>query len=212
MYYDLHKPVVLHVDASEKQLGGALLQLNDEGFPQPIVFTSCSINETEPRYSQMEKECLAICQGFHKFDQWLYGISDITVHTDHKPLKTILKEPLNKAPARLQKMIMTLQCYSFKLEYRKGTSLLIADTLSRAALTSSVRTKVKGLNVFHADFEVVEQDPKLTLHSESEIVCETASHSTLSGFTGLSQKGGQSARTTFHSHCVLTGDTETSCR
>ena len=113
MYYDLHKPVELHVDASEKQLGGALLQLNDEGFPQPIVFTSCSMNETEPRYSQMEKECLAICQGFHKFDQWLYGISDITVHTDHKPLKTILKEPLNKAPARLQKMIMTLQRYSF---------------------------------------------------------------------------------------------------
>ena len=121
MYYDLHKPVVLQLDASEKGLGGTLLQLNDEGFPQPVAFTSYSMNETEQRYSQIEKECLAICQGFHKFDQWLYGKSDITVHTDHKPLRTILKKPLNKAPARLQKMIMTLQRYSFKLEYRKGT-------------------------------------------------------------------------------------------
>ena len=189
MYYDLHKPVILQVDASEKGLGGALLQLNDEGFPQPVAFTSCSMNQTEQRYSQIEKECLAICQGFHKFDQWLYGKSDITVHTDHKPLETILKKPLNKAPARLQKMIMTLQRYSFKLEYRKGTSLLIADTLSRAALTSSVRTKVTGFNVFRADFEVVERDPKLTLHSESEIILETASDPTLSGLYRIISEG-----------------------
>ena len=56
MYYDLHKPVVLQVDASEKGLGGVLLQLNGEGFPQPVVFTSCSMNAREQRYSQIEKE------------------------------------------------------------------------------------------------------------------------------------------------------------
>ena len=77
------------LDASEKGLGGTLLQLNDEGFPQPVAFTSCSMNETEQRYSQIEKECLAICQGFHEFNQWLYGKSDITVRTDHKTLETI---------------------------------------------------------------------------------------------------------------------------
>lgn len=41
------------------------------------------MNPTEQRYSQIEKECLAICNCFRKFDQWLYGKTDIEVHTDH---------------------------------------------------------------------------------------------------------------------------------
>ena len=79
MFYDLHKPVVLQVDG----LGGVLLQPNDDGNVQPVAFTSCSLNPTERRYSQIEKECLAICNCFHKFDHWLYGKTDVHVHTDH---------------------------------------------------------------------------------------------------------------------------------
>lgn len=40
----------------------------------------------------IEKEYLAICSDFGKFDHWLYGKSDIEVHTDHQPLKTICKK------------------------------------------------------------------------------------------------------------------------
>ena len=68
MYNDLQKPVVLQVDASESGLGGALLQPNKDNKLQPVAFTSSSMSETEKRYSQMEKECLAICNCFHKFD------------------------------------------------------------------------------------------------------------------------------------------------
>ena len=87
MYYDLHKPVVLQVDASEKGLGGALLQPNRDGKLQPVAFTSSSMSESAQRYSLIEKECLAICNCFHKFDQWLYGKQNIEVHTDHKLYK-----------------------------------------------------------------------------------------------------------------------------
>ena len=107
-YYDLDKPVVLQTYASDYALGGALLQPNDKGKLQPDAFTSSSISPTEQRYSQIRKECLAICNCFQKFDQWLYGKSDIEVHTDHQSLETILKKPLNKAPARLQRMLMKL--------------------------------------------------------------------------------------------------------
>ena len=96
-YYDLGKPVVLQVDASEEGLGGALLQPNAEGKLQPGPFTSSSLSSTEQRYSQIEKECLAICNTFGKFDHWLFGKSDITVHTDHQPLETIYKKPLHKS-------------------------------------------------------------------------------------------------------------------
>ncbi|KXJ07207.1 Retrovirus-related Pol polyprotein from transposon opus [Exaiptasia diaphana] len=120
MYYDLQKPVVLQTDASDIALGGALLQPNNEGKLQSVAFTSCSLSPTEQSYSQIEKEYLAICNCFQKFDQWLYGKSDIEVHTDHEPLETIMKKPLNKAPARLQRMLMKLQRYRFKLTYKKG--------------------------------------------------------------------------------------------
>ena len=56
---------------------------------------------------------------------------NITVHTDHQPLETIFKKPVNKAPARLQKMMVVLQRYSFNVIYTRGSSLYIADTLSR---------------------------------------------------------------------------------
>ena len=63
-YYDLQKPVVLQTDASDTAVGGALLQPNDDDKLQPVAFTSSSMNPTEQRYSQIKKECLAICNCF----------------------------------------------------------------------------------------------------------------------------------------------------
>lgn len=174
-YYDLSKPVTLQVDASEEGVGGALLQPNSEGRLQPVAYTSNSLNATEQRYSQIEKECLAICNAFGKFDHWLYGKSDIEVHTDHQPLETICKKPLHKAPARLQKMLMRLQRYRFTIQYKKGTSLYLADTLSRAALPTPVHARVTGFEVFRTELteESDTHNPRLTETTESRLRDET---------------------------------------
>lgn len=76
-YYDLQKPVVLQTDASDNTDSGALLQPSNEGKLQPVAFTSLSMNHMEQRYSQIQKECLAICNWFQKFDLWLYSKPDI---------------------------------------------------------------------------------------------------------------------------------------
>ena len=139
-YYDVNAPVVLQVDASDYGLGAALLQPSkqhsdstfDESSLQPIAYSSKSLTPTEQRYAQIEKECLAIVEAFNKFDQWLLGKSDITVHTDHQPLQSIFQKDLASAPKRLQKMMLCLQRYNFTVVYRKGSSLHLADTLSRA--------------------------------------------------------------------------------
>ena len=139
-YFDVNAPVVLQVDPSEYGLGVALLQpakspnRTTEVNWQPVAFSSSSLTATEQSYAQIEKETLAIVHAFCKFDQLLFGKSEITVHSDHKPLETIFKHPLASAPCHLQSMMLTLQRYSFTVEYRKGSSLLIADTLSRAPL------------------------------------------------------------------------------
>ncbi len=141
-YYDLGKSVVL----------------------QPVALTSNSLNSTEQRYFQIEKECLAICNTFAKFDHLLFGKSDVRVHTDHQPLETIYRKPLHKAPACLQRMLMRLQRYQFTIQYKKGTTLHIADTLSRAALPTPIHAKVSGFEVFRLELETAYDDhnPRLT--------------------------------------------------
>lgn len=129
-------PFPLQVDASEDAIGGVLLQ-ND----QPVCFTPHRLNNTEKNYAQIEKECLAIVSCMDKWHQYLYGKHDITVHTDHQPLETILKKPLCKAPRRLQRMMLMLQRYQFSVRYKKGKEFYVADTLSRRPSTPSSWTK-----------------------------------------------------------------------
>ena len=180
-YYDLRKPVVLQTDASDNAVGGAILQPSDDCKLQPIAFTSSSMNPTKQRYSQIEKECLAICNCFQKFDQWLYGKPDIEVHTDHQPLETIMKKPLNKAPARLQRMLMRLQRYQFTVKYKRGPTLYLADTLSRAALPHPITARVRDFDVFRMEIEsdYNARNPRLTETTENQLREETSKDTTL---------------------------------
>ena len=163
-YFDVTAPVVLQVDASEYGLGAALLQpanhssnLTDIVW-QPVAYSSSSLTPTEQRYAQIEKETLAIVHAFHKFDQLLFGKADVIVHSDHKPLEIIFKRPLASAPRRLQSMMLALQRYTFTVEYRKGSTLHIADTLSRAPLTTTSHKQVHDELVYRVELEAEHPD------------------------------------------------------
>ena len=59
-------------------------------------------------------------------------MEDVTVESDHRPLKVILKKPIVIAPNRLQRMLLRFQRYTFQLKYTPGSQVLVADALSRA--------------------------------------------------------------------------------
>ena len=61
----------------------------------------------EQRYAQIEKEMLAIVFSLEKFDQYTFG-RHVKIQSDHKPLESILKKPLARAPKRLQGMMLRL--------------------------------------------------------------------------------------------------------
>ena len=88
-YYDPSKPLTLSVDASSKGLGAVLLQ---DG--KPLAYTSRALTPTQERYTQIEKETLAIVYGTQKFHQFTYG-RPTHVESDHKPLQYILSKPLH---------------------------------------------------------------------------------------------------------------------
>ena len=99
----------------------------------PIAYASQALTETETRYAQMEKEMLAIVFSVETFNDYTFGNKTI-VFSNHKPLESILKKPLHRAPKHLQGMIIRLQKYDLEERYEKGSKMFLADTLSRAFL------------------------------------------------------------------------------
>ena len=77
---------------------------------------------------------LAVVFGCTKFHNYIYGVPNVTVESNHKPLEVIFKKPLCQAPLQPQKMILTILRYSISVVYRPGKELVLADTLSRAFL------------------------------------------------------------------------------
>ena len=74
--------------------------------------------------------------GTGKFHKYVYRRS-IIVETDHKPLESTFKKPLNAAPPRLQKMLLKLTKYELDVRYVPGKNQDLSDCLSRAPLTDT---------------------------------------------------------------------------
>ena len=58
----------------------------------PIAFSSKTMSETEKRYEQIKKECLAIVYACEKFNQYILGRL-VKIETDHKFFEIIFKNP-----------------------------------------------------------------------------------------------------------------------
>lgn len=134
-HFDVNKPLVLECDASPYGLGAAICHRVD-GMDWPIAFASRSLHDAETKYSQLEKEALAIVFGIKKFHAYLYG-RQFTLISDHKPLLGLLHEskPIPAmASSRIQRWALLLSAYSYTMEHRAGSSVLRADALSRLPL------------------------------------------------------------------------------
>ena len=99
-----------------------------------IAYASRALTPTEQKYAQIEKEMLAVVFGCTKFHKMIYGKKDVTVESDHKPLESLLKKPMNASPMRIQRMRLKLQPYTFDLIHTSGKSIGLADCLSRLPL------------------------------------------------------------------------------
>ena len=74
------KPFVIHMDASDTQLGAVISQDN-----KPIAFYSRKLPPTQKRYTTTEQELLSIVETLKEFRNILLG-HRITVYTDHRKL------------------------------------------------------------------------------------------------------------------------------
>ncbi|XP_075724095.1 uncharacterized protein LOC142766130 [Rhipicephalus microplus] len=141
-YFDPKKPVTLSVDASHMGVGAVLIQAG-----RPIAFSSRSLSDAQTRYAQIEMEALAIVHGCEKLHDYIFGQSEVTVETDHRPLVPIFSKPLHQCPLRLQRMRLTLQRYAINLLYKPGKELFLADALSRFPSKALLSEQTERFNV-----------------------------------------------------------------
>ena len=106
---------------------------------KPVAFGSKTLTTCERRYANIERELLAIVWGAQKFHTYVYGYR-VIVETDHKPLESIFRKPLNDAPPRLQWMLLKLTKYDLDVWYVPGKQQVI----SRAPLSDTVPATEPG--------------------------------------------------------------------
>ena len=79
-YFSPYKETKIIVDANPVGIAGILV-LDD----QPVAYGSCALSDIESRYSQTEREALAVVLACEHFDIYVRG-SSLTVVIDHKSL------------------------------------------------------------------------------------------------------------------------------
>ena len=122
-YFNQSEATEVIVDASPVGLGAVLTQKN-----KVVAYASRALTAVESRYSQTEREALAVVWACEHLNVYPYGSPEFTVITDHKPLEKIWTKP--KPTLRIERWGIRLQPYKFKIKYRPGEENT-ADYLSR---------------------------------------------------------------------------------
>ncbi|XP_039286596.1 uncharacterized protein LOC120351895 [Nilaparvata lugens] len=122
--------------ASQFAIGAVLSQFKN-GADLPIAYASRTLNDTETRYSTIERELLAIVWATKHFRPYLYG-RKFNIFTDHKPLQWLfsIKEPNSK----MLRWRLKLEEYDYDIQYKKGSKNQNADALSRIHLNNNNTT------------------------------------------------------------------------
>ena len=106
----MKKAIEIVVDASPVGLAALLIQEK-----RVVVYGSRALSDVETRYSQTEREALAVVWACEHFDKFINGAPQFTVISDHKPLETIWKKP--RPPLRIERWGLCLQPYRMEGNY-----------------------------------------------------------------------------------------------
>ena len=114
---------MLVCDASSGGIGAVLAQREGDGSERPVGYVSRSLTTSEQKYSQLEREALAIVFAVVKFNQYLMG-NQFILATDHKPLLVLFGE--NKGYSRYGFCSHSHQGNAFRWLYSLALFLVIA--------------------------------------------------------------------------------------
>ena len=100
---------------------------------------SRTLSPAEKRYSQLDREALAIIFGVKRFHQYLFG-REFELKTDHKPLIYIYsakKVIPTLASGHVQRWALALGAYRYSIQYCEGEDNVTADAMSRLPIETT---------------------------------------------------------------------------
>lgn len=178
-YFDVRKDTTIYVDASPVGIAGILSQEN-----RAIAYASRSLTAVESRYSQTEREALAVVWACEHFNMYVNG-APVTIVTDHQPLLNIWNKP-NPPSLRLKRWGLRLQPYNIELKYERGENNP-ADFMSRSPSAETKNSREQKIAEEYINFVIRESKPKAI--NENTVRAETRSDRTLQVVIELLKSG-----------------------
>ena len=125
-------------DGSPTGLGAGLFQKTQHGY-QPVHYVNRTLTDTESRYSQIEREALAVEFATSRLQMYLIGGKQFQIAADHKPLLPLFNNPQAKLPPRIERIILQMQNLDFSMIHIPGKEN-VTDYMSRHALQANKET------------------------------------------------------------------------
>ena len=121
----------LHTDWSQKGLSAVLTQTDPEtGNEYLVACNSRSCNSHEAKYGSYRGEMLAAVWGVRSYRHYLLGAAKQTIiYTDHKGLTWLLSSLSHEG--QYARWACAIQEYDLKVEYKPGSTHILADVPSR---------------------------------------------------------------------------------
>ena len=140
-YFDPNKHTEIHTDASPVGISAVLSQ---NGWI--VQFASRALSAVEQRYSQTEREALAITWACEHFHIYIFG-APFTVFTDHKPLTSIFNNTRSQLSARIENATIR---HDRHIQTRPWQPSWLSQPPSNAPTTKWQRTKnSRGIYKLH---------------------------------------------------------------
>ena len=148
------------------------------------MYGSHALSDVESRYSQTEREALAVVWACEHFDIYVRGSSFMVV-TDHKPLVHIWSKP--RPPLRIARWSLRLQPYDLTIVFRSGKDNP-ADYMSRHPATEDVRSS-REEKIAEEYVEFISQTSVLNAITLEEVRAATANDKVLQTVIELCNTG-----------------------
>ena len=134
-FFNPRKQIIVQREACFNEgLPAGLFQRTNKGL-QPMHYISRSMTSAEKRYSQTEKDALAVKRAKSRFGMYLLEAPRLKIVTSHKPLIQMFNKACAKLPPIIEKWIIEMQDVHFELIYEPGKDAADPmDYLSRHTL------------------------------------------------------------------------------
>jgi cleavage and polyadenylation specificity factor subunit 1 len=109
---------------------GAMLQHRVKNTSQPIAFFSKNLNPAQQKYSDYDRELLAIYEAVNHFRHMLEA-RHFTIFTDHKPITYAFQQKWDKCSPRQFNHLDFVAQFTTDIRHISGQANVVADALSR---------------------------------------------------------------------------------